>query len=88
MHNRHGITRLLPKGIRPYLLAMARKLYNIPLLENQRAFWAFLDAYATSLDVDPTCGRPWIHRSPQALWDDFVRVATDANIAFEKHTKS
>jgi hypothetical protein len=67
---------------------MARKLYNLPLLGNQNAFWAFLDAYATSLDVDPACGRPRLHQAPEALWEDFVRVATDANSAFLRHTKS
>jgi hypothetical protein len=67
---------------------MARKLYNIPLLGNTKAFWAFRDAYATSLDVDPDCRRPALHKSPEALWEDFVRVATDANTAFLKHTKS
>ena len=67
---------------------MAHKLYNIPLLGNTKAFWAFLDAYATSLDVDPTCGKPALHRSPQALWEDFVTIAGDANSAFWRHTKS
>jgi hypothetical protein len=67
---------------------MARKLYNIPLLGNQRAFWAFLDAYATSLDVHPACGPPPIHKAPEALWEDFDRVAGDANSAFWNHIKS
>ena len=71
----------------PYLRAMARKLYNLPLLTDNRAFSAFLDAYATSLDVDPLCGRPRVNKSAEALWEDFVRISTDANNAFSRNVK-
>ena len=66
---------------------MVTKIYNIPFLGNGSAFWAFLDAYATSLDVDPICGKPALHRAPDALWEDFVRVAADANYALSKRAK-
>jgi hypothetical protein len=88
MHDWQGIVGLWPERIRLYLQAMARKLYNVPLLGNTKAFWTFLDAYATSLDIDPNCGTPTLHKSPEALWEDFVRVASDANSAFLRHTKS
>jgi hypothetical protein len=66
---------------------MARKVFNNPLVYDLKAFWAFLDGYATGLDVYPDCGRPRLHKSPEALWQDFVRVASDANSAFYRSAK-
>ena len=86
MHNRPGRADLWREWIRLYFGVMARKIYNIPLLETTKAFWAFLDAYATSLDINPICGKPAIQKSPEALWEDFIRVTGDANAAFERHT--
>jgi hypothetical protein len=87
MRNRQQLAGLWAKRIRLYLQVMATKLYNIPLLGNAKAFWAFLDGYATSLDVDPNCGAPALHKSPEVLWEDFVQVASDANSAFWQHTR-
>ena len=43
---------------------MSHNIYNIPLLGDTKAFWAFLDAYAQAVDVDPNCGQPALHKSP------------------------
>ena len=87
MHKRDA-RDLWPFGIRLYFQAMKRKLYNLPLVSDARAFWAFLDAYAASLDVIPDCSRTAPRKSADALWEDFVRVASDANSAFRRNTRS
>jgi len=87
MRSELGVPSLWTRWIPLYFWAMARKLDNTPLFGNMRAFWAFLDGYASSMDLDPTCGRPLLHQSPEALWDDFVRVASDASYAFHSNVK-
>jgi hypothetical protein len=77
--------------IRLYQRTMAKTLYNIRLLGDSRlrdsAFEAFLDGYATSIDVDPICYRPRRARSAEALGGDFVRIANDANRAIARNLK-
>ena len=87
MHGRREIASLWPEWIRLYFWAMARKVLNIPLSYDLKRFWAFLDGYATGLDIYPACGTPPLHQSPKALWQDFVRVASDANSAFYRNVK-
>ena len=56
-----------------------------PKLLDPEAFHAFLDGYATALDVDPVIRKPRIQRSPEIIWDDFMRIARDADRAIEKN---
>lgn len=83
MSREQGSPGLWRVWIRLYQQAMAKTLYNFKLLGDSRlrdsAFGAFLDSYATSIDVDPICYRPRRLRSAEALWGDFVRIASDAN---------
>jgi hypothetical protein len=62
---------------------MKLRYYNIPLLGDpevvQSRLSAFLDAYATSLDVEPMCYRRVHRRSTDALWSDFVTISHDVN---------
>lgn len=67
---------------------MTRKLYNIRLLGDRKfrepAFDAFLDGYATSLDIYPRCGHPATKKPINALWEDFVRISADLNATVVK----
>lgn len=77
--------------ITPYVRGMVRKLRNLPLLadphKRNAGLRAFLDGYAACMDIDPEPldGR-YPKKSADALWDDFVRVASDANGAFRRIT--
>ena len=77
------------RWIRLYQQAMVKTLYNLRLLGDSRlrdgALEAFLDSYATSIDVDPICYRRPRMRSADALWGDFVRVASDASKAIARN---
>ena len=89
MRREHGTAGLWRIWIRLYQLSMAKVLYNLRMLGDSKmrdaAFGAFLDAYATSIDIDPICYRPRRRKSAEALWADFVRVAMDANTAIDTH---
>lgn len=80
---------LWASGIRLYARIMARKLYNHPLLANARvrdaAFASFVEAYATSLDIDPICYRQRARRPIDQLWEDFVAAASDVNRSVSAH---
>lgn len=77
---------LWPGWIPLYPWVMARRGIK-PLVYDLKAFWAFLDGYATGYDVYPDCGPLPLHKSPEVLWQDFVRVASDANSAVYRNTK-
>jgi hypothetical protein len=88
MHNGQGVAGLCARWIRLYIGAMARKVLHTPFVYDLKAFWAFLDGYATGQDVYPSdCGPPPLHRSPDVLWRDFTRVASDVNAAFYRNAK-
>ncbi len=88
MHS-SDIAGLWSLRIPPYVRRMARHLYNLPLLADPRkrnsGLRAFLDGYAASMDIDPEPldGRH-LNKSADLLWEDFVKVASDANSAFRK----
>lgn len=87
MDHRRNSARLWLIGISLYALEMTRKAQTKLLNFDPKAFWAFLDGYATGMDIDPVCRRPRFHSSPEALWADFERVATDASSAFHRKVK-
>jgi hypothetical protein len=62
---------------------MGRRLYNLRLLgdgkQRDSAFAAFVEGYASSLDVFPYCARLPAKRTVDQLWEDFVTVSGDVN---------
>lgn len=92
MQHEQANTGLWGVRIPLYLQRMTKKIYNLRLLGDgtlrDSAFSAFLDGYAASIDVDPICYQPRRRQSAEAIWDDFVRIALDANAAIERNVKT
>lgn len=88
MKHERGIVGLWRRGIPLYWSAMTKTLYNLRLLGDRPmtggAFDAFMDGFGSSMDVFPTCRMPKKSRSADRLWDDFVRIAIDANKGLER----
>lgn len=78
----HRIISVVP------VYGMKLRYYNTSLLGDpevaQTRFSAFLDAYATSLDVEPRCYRRVHRRAADALWSDFVTISHDVNASAAK----
>jgi len=74
-----------------YLSYMQRKLYNLRLLADKplrdQKFDIFIDGFAASIDIDPICIHPQRNKPINALWEDFVRIASDANTGLTKNHK-
>lgn len=70
---------------------MAKNLYNHPMLGHPihrgEQLTTFLDAYAFSIDVKPTQHSPQFRRGADALWQDFVAITGDANLAVNKRIR-
>lgn len=83
-HERNSAT-LWESKFSLYVVEMTRKIYNIRVLGDRKlrnsAFDAYLDGYASSLDIYPSCDHPAAKRPVNSLWDDFVRVSGDLNRA-------
>lgn len=66
-----------------YFKTMQKRVFNHPMLGNPRVrdskLFQFLDVYAMSLDVEPSCYRTRAPRAADALWNDFVSISSDAN---------
>lgn len=64
---------------------MARALYNIRSLGDpsvrQARLAAFLDGFAAAIDIYPVCEPQRMRRGADALWEDFVRIASDMDRA-------
>lgn len=91
MKHERGIVGLWGRGILLYWSSMTKMLYNLRLLGDHPmtggALDAFMDGFGSSMDVFPTCRMPKTSRSADKLWEDFVRVAMDANRSLE-HVKT
>lgn len=87
MKHERGIVGLWGKGIPLYWSVMAKTLYNLRLLGDRPmtggAFDAFMDGFGASIDMFPVCRYQAKSRSAEKLWEDFVRIAEDANKGLE-----